>query len=104
MSISSKKAKDRVGRVIEGEVVKKIKSMPVDRWRYKKEIVADKAEHGGQREHIGPYAEDFKERFGVGDGRTINFIDAIGVTFAAVKGLAKEVDKLKGRALEKAHA
>jgi len=92
---SSKKAKDRIGRVIESEVVRRIKSMPVDRWRYKKEILADEAETGGQREHIGPYAEDFKERFGVGDGRTINLIDAIGVTFAAVKGLAKEVDKLK---------
>ena len=104
MSMSSKKAKDRIGRVIEGEVVRKIKSMPVDRWRYKKEIVPDEAAEGGQREHIGPYAEDFKERFGVGDGRTINLIDAVGVAFAAVKGLAKEVDKLKGRALEKAHA
>jgi hypothetical protein len=92
---SSKKAKDRVGRVIEGEVVKKIKSMPVDRWRYKKEIVADEAAEGGQREHVGPYAEDFKKRFGVGDGRTISFIDAHGVAFAAIKGLAKEVDKLK---------
>jgi hypothetical protein len=104
MAMSSKKAKDRVGRVIEGDVVKKIKSMPVDRWRYKKEIVHDEAATGGQREHIGPYAEDFKERFGVGDGKHINFIDAIGVLFAAAKGQAKEIDKLKGRPLEKAHA
>lgn len=101
MSMSSKKAKDRVGRVIEGDVVKKIKSMPVDRWRYKEEIVPDKAEDGAQREHIGPYAEDFKERFGVGDGKVIRFVDAIGVQFAAIKGLAKEVDKLKA---EVAHA
>lgn len=101
MAMSSKKAKDRVGRVIEGEVVKKIKSMPVDLWRYKEEIVPDKAENGGQREHIGPYAEDFKKRFGVGDGRTISFIDAHGVAFAAIKGLAKEVDKLKSARGEK---
>jgi hypothetical protein len=92
---SSKKAKDRVGRVIESEVVRRIKSMPVDRWRYKKEIVPDQSSEGGQREHIGPYAEDFKKRFGVGDGKTINFIDAFGVLFASAKGQAKEIDKLK---------
>lgn len=93
---SSKKAKDRVARVSEGEVVKKIKSMPVDRWSYKKEMLADEAEDGGQREHIGPYAEDFQKRFGVGDGKTINVIDAFGVGFAAIKGLAKKVEALEG--------
>lgn len=92
---SSKKAKDRHGRVIEGEVVKKIKSMPVDRWSYKKEILLDEAENGDQREHIGPYAEDFKKRFGVGDGKTISVIDAIGVGFAAMKGLAKKIEVLE---------
>jgi len=103
-AMSSKKAKDRIGRVIEGEVVKKIKSMPLDRWRYKKEIVPDEAAEGGQREHIGPYAEDFKERFGVGDGRTIDFIDAIGVLFASAKGQAKEIDKLKAERGGENHA
>lgn len=92
---SSKKAKHRVGRVIEGEVVKKIKTMPVDRWSYKPEILPDAAEDGAQREHIGPYAEDFKKRFGVGDGKTISVIDAIGVGFAAMKGMAKKIEHLE---------
>lgn len=93
---SSKKAKDRHAGVSESEVVKKIKSMPVDRWSYKKEILPDAAKDGSQNQHIGPYAEDFKRRFGVGDGKTISVIDAIGVGFAAMKGLAKKVEALEG--------
>jgi hypothetical protein len=103
--ISSRKTKHRVGRVADGEVVKAIRTMPVDRWRYKPGagLAAHKRASEGKAtivpdaaEHVGPYAEDFQKRFGVGDGKTINVIDAIGVTFAAMKGLAKEVDKLKG--------
>jgi hypothetical protein len=91
--------------VADGEVVKAIRTMPVDRWRYKPGagLAAHKRASEGKAtivpdaaEHVGPYAEDFQKRFGVGDGKTINVIDAIGVTFAAMKGLAKEVDKLKG--------
>jgi hypothetical protein len=88
---SARAAKRRQGRVIEGEVVKKVKDMPVDRWRYKKSASSDQATH------VGPYAEDFKRRFGVGDGKTISVIDAIGVTLAAVKGVAKKVDRLEAK-------
>lgn len=67
-----------------------VKSMPVERWRYKPGI-AD----GGQAEHVGPYAEDFRRATGLGDGRTIPAQDAIGLTMGAVKELAGHVDKLK---------
>ena len=59
----------------------------VERWNYKPEVDL------GNETHIGPYAEEFKEKFGVGDGRTINMIDAIGVLFAAVKGLESRMAK-----------
>ena len=68
-----------------------MKTLPVDRWRYKEEVSPD------QDTHIGPYAEDFKARFGVGDGKVIRYIDAIGVNFAAVKGLAEQVERLQSR-------
>lgn len=64
-----------------------VRKMPVERWTYKPGI-AD----GGR--HIGPYAEDFKKATGSGDGKTINMIDAIGVTMGAVQELADKVDKL----------
>jgi hypothetical protein len=104
-SLSSRKAKDRIGSVSEGDMVKAIKTMPVDRWRYKPDAKKrlGRVIEGDSRiiepdadEHIGPYAEDFKKRFGVGDGKKISIIDALGVTFAIAKGLAKQVDELKG--------
>lgn len=68
-------------------VLSAVKNMRVERWKYK-DGVAD----GG--EHIGTYAQDFKRETGLGDGKSINVIDAIGVTMGAVKELAAKVDKL----------
>lgn len=64
-----------------------VKKMPVERWNYK-----PGAGDGG--EHVGPYAEDFKAATGLGDGKSINVVDAIGVNMGATKELAKTVDKL----------
>lgn len=65
-----------------------VRNMPVEAWRYK-----DGAGDGG--EHIGTYAQDFKRETGLGDGRSINIIDAIGVTMGAVKELADKVDGMQ---------
>lgn len=78
-------------------LLKAIEKMPVEKWKYK-DGVAD----GG--EHIGPYAEDFKKQTGVGDGRTIAFQDALGVTMGAVKEVADKVGKLERRIKMKAAA
>lgn len=86
---SSKKLKHRKGSMSERVALHGVKNLKVDRWQYKKDVSADQATH------IGPYAEDFKKKFGVGDGRTISVIDALGVSLAAVKGVAKQVDKLE---------
>lgn len=89
---SSRKMKTKRGGVSAERVAEKVKTLPVDKWAYKKEASPDGAEH------IGPYAEDFKKRFGVGDGKTIHIIDAIGVTLAAVKGVAQKVERLEHQA------
>ena len=72
------------------DLTKAIRSMRVEKWRYK-DGVADEAEH------IGPYAEEFQKATGVGDGRTIKFQDAIGVTMGAVKEIADKVDRIERR-------
>lgn len=64
-----------------------VESMPVEQWTYN-------AGEGDGGTHVGPYAEDFQATTGRGDGKTINVIDAIGVTMGAVKELAGKVDKL----------
>ncbi|WP_104019132.1 tail fiber domain-containing protein [Roseovarius nitratireducens] len=70
-------------------VLDTLKGMPVEEWTYKKGI----ADEG---RHIGPYAEDFHSATGKGDGKSIPFQDALGVTMGAVQELADKVDKLEG--------
>ncbi|WP_417261687.1 tail fiber domain-containing protein [Celeribacter sp.] len=67
-----------------------IKKMPVEKWRYK-EGIADEAEH------VGPYAEDFKEATGIGDGKSIDVISAIGVSLGAIRQIADKVDNIEQR-------
>jgi len=83
--ISSKAVKESKRPVSTGEILAAMKDLPVERWKY--------INH--KEDHIGPYAEDFRALFGVGDGKTIDVIDAIGVLMASVKALAKELDEVK---------
>lgn len=73
-----------------GNVLDKIASLPIERWQYKPEIGV------GVEPHIGPYAEDFHDAFGVGDGKTIAFIDMMGVMLKGLQELTREVRELKG--------
>ena len=68
-------------------VLEKVKTLPVERWKYKVAC-------GDGKEHIGPYAEDFAERFG-GSMDEISTVDAIGVLLKAVQELAAKVDELE---------
>lgn len=68
-------------------VLEKVKSLPVERWKYK-------PGRGDGKEHIGPYAEDWAERFG-GSGKEISVVDSIGVLLKAVQELAAKVDELE---------
>ena len=83
--VSSKEVKESKRPVSTGAILAAMKELPVERWKY--------INH--KEDHIGPYAEDFRELFGVGDGKTIDVIDAIGVLMASVKALAKELDEVK---------
>ena len=69
----------------DAETLEAVKSLPVSFWNYKNDDVR----------HIGPMAETFQEATGLGDGMTIDFIDAFGVLLAAVRGLASQVEELQ---------
>lgn len=84
-AFSSREFKDKIGMPSKEAILESVKQLDVDLWRYK-DI---------DRTHLGPYAEDFKEAFGVGDGKTINLIDMMGVLFVAVQTLSKQVEDLK---------
>ena len=86
--MSSKKLKHNKEKVSAEIILKGLKKLPVEKWDYKKGV----ADEG---KHIGAYAEDFSKEFGLGDGKTINMIDAIGVSMAAIKGLSRQVDRIE---------
>lgn len=76
------------------ELVKAVKSMRIERWKYK-DGVAD----GG--EHIGTYAQDFAKATGLGNGKAISVIDAIGVLQGALKQTIEDVASIRLSAVAK---
>ena len=87
MAMSSKEYKEDK-QPVDG-ALDAIKSMPVEKWKYK-----DGISDGG--EHIGAYAEDFQKATGLGDGKTINLVDGMGLTMKAVQELSDKIDNLEG--------
>jgi prefoldin subunit 5 len=66
-------------------VLEKLATMPISKWNYKS---------GDKSEHIGPMAQDFYTKFGLGsDDKHIATIDQGGVAFAAIKGLNQKLQK-----------
>lgn len=88
---SSRRLKTSGERIDATAVLGGVAKLAVERWRYKPETGLD------QRAHIGPYAEDFRAAFGIGDGVTINTIDAVGVCLAAIKALSERVETLESK-------
>lgn len=72
------------------EILPRIESLTVEAWDYK-------PGYGDGGTHIGPYAEEFKALFGVGDGKTINVIDAFGVCLLGIKELTERVKYLEAQ-------
>lgn len=70
-------------------VLDAVRDMPVEEWEYKQGMG-----DGGGKKHIGPYAEDFQRATGLGNGKEISVMDAIGVTMGAVQELADKVDNM----------
>ncbi len=86
---SSRQLKSAEGQLDGDAVLSGVAALAVERWRYKAETGLE------QSEHIGPYAEDFRQIFGVGDGVTISTADALGVCLAAIKALSARVEALE---------
>lgn len=88
-STSSRSSKTNVDPVDPATVLAGVEEMDVATWEYR--------DHDGEGQgvrHIGPMAEDFHEVVDVGNSdEHINSLNADGVLFAAVKGLARELDE-----------
>lgn len=71
-------------------ILSAIRDMPIETWRYKE------GEGPDRDTHIGPMAQDWKAATGLGDGKSIDAISAIGLTMGAVKELSEKVDRMSG--------
>lgn len=91
MFASDRKKKRNIKDVSDAEVVEEVKRLPVSRYRYK-----DGVQDGGDEEHIGPMAQDMA-KLGIGDGKQLPVQDMIGLSLAAVKGLAKKVEAMESK-------
>jgi hypothetical protein len=83
--ISDHDAKENFQPVQSEAVLEGVLSLPISRWRYKTD--------GGEVEHMGPMAQDFKAVFGLGESdRCIATVDADGVILAAIQALYRKLD------------
>lgn len=70
-------------------ILQAIDKMRVENWRYTPEAGQD----DGQQ-HMGTYAQDFQKETGLGDGKSIPVVDAVGVTMKGIQELNAKVNKL----------
>jgi len=96
VAVSDKNRKKNSTEVDEADILRRIKTIPIYRYSFFGE--SDKVER------IGPYAQDFYAAFKLGGeiedvstspDKMLAPSDAIGVLFAALKGLALEVELLR---------
>ncbi len=92
---SDKRRKEDFEEVDVKSIMKKVAELPVSSWRYIGE--------NPDRRHIGPMAQDFHAKLGLGDNdREIAFVDANGVLYAAFRGLYAEIERLRALTDEQA--
>lgn len=84
----------RLGEAVDpGRILALVRSLEISRWSF----LADAADIT----HIGPMAQDFHARFGLGDSDTrIAPLDTSGVALAAIQGLAGELEDRDRRIAE----
>ena len=86
-AFSSELLKDKISTPSTKEILERVNELELDKWTYK----------GIDREHIGPYAEQFNELFGLKESNSINLIDALGVSLGSIKELTKRIEQLEAR-------
>lgn len=88
---SSKKSKDRGGKVDGLAAVKAVEKSPAEHWRYK----PGQGDHNTQQ-RMGPMAEDLKKAAPqVSDGKKVDMIALVGLQHAAIGGLSKRLAVLE---------
>ena len=83
---SSKTLKHELEAVDRQDVLARLSTLPITKWRFKSDPEA--------MPHIGPTAEDFQAAFGLGQsGTSLNVADVNGVALAAIQALHAELQE-----------
>jgi len=89
-SLSDRAAKRNLVPVDQRALLRKLNRVSISRWSYKSQKASIR--------HLGPMAQDFHAAFGLGeDKRHIDAIDSEGVALAAIQGLYRQNQALKGQ-------
>lgn len=87
---SSRATKQNFHQVSGGDVLSKVRALPITTWNYISE--------GAEVRHLGPMAEDFHAAFGLGTSdKAIGIQDLASVSLAGVKALDAETNALRAR-------
>lgn len=71
-----------------GQVLNRLDALPITTWRYNED------REGGR--HMGPMAQEFRDAFGLGaSDTTIQVVDGLGVSMAAIQALSRELKSLE---------
>lgn len=84
---SSRSLKRTMGALDTEALMKAVKLLKLDRWKWRSKSSDDS-------EHIGPYAEDMKEHFGIGNGsffEVYDMLDMIGLLLGTVQHLDRRL-------------
>lgn len=85
---SSREFKEDYQEIDKQELLDDIESMEIYNWKYKNDNT--------EARHIGPFAEDMHDTFGVGENRKyLATLDVAGVNMVAIQQLIKENKELK---------
>jgi len=85
---SDKNLKEDFTAVDEHEILERLETLPIQKWRYKN----DK----DSVQHVGPVAQDFYTAYQLGnDDKSISTVDTAGIAFAAIKALKAENNSLR---------
>lgn len=80
-------AKDTVGPMNADDTLDAVRSLPLDRWKYK----------GSDTPHIGTYAQEFNAKLGLPEAPFIGLVDMMGAILGSVQALANRIEALEAR-------
>lgn len=94
---SSRAMKHEIDVADTEEALAQLAKLPIAIWKYRNDI--EGVSNTDPMDHIGPYAEDVQQLFGIGDGVRISMIDLHGIGLAAIQELLKRVVALEQKLL-----